>query len=790
LIACSSESSETATVATKSTTTEIKKTPQENKSKTTTYEHREIDLINGYVSGCQFHEPHYKVTFRKVTLHQYIESKKKQVSANPTDTDTDNSQDIIKKNDSQESEMTFGSFRIQSTSAKIKFGQYIQYPKGIIVETDDGSNIQADRAVFWFGDEKNNVPHTLYLEGHVHFSNTKYQISFKSLIYDSNHNGMGWEPRLITKNPKGLLGLGRGTNVQAVIQAQQLIFKPLKIEQLTEIPRKHRKIEVEHGKGHIGETQVFKISSKDIDNDFHNIFAGFKAGKNSRHGLYLKSRINFFDGDISLGGNDGIRTRLLGLENWYEKRGIGHGLDGRYRIQLRNAQAHGTLNFLSIDDKDRDRKSEPYGDRNRYFGRWMHRGTVGNEWDWNWEFSRESDPDVRNQFDRKKARREKPYQNRIYLAHKGPTHRLSLLGQIRAEEFVEEVDYLPRLQLDQLQIPFWEHFIMEGHIQATSARRNEAESRLDGQPKKKRSPRVQRADVYEKFSMPIDIFQTTLVEPYVIGNATSYDKDLAGHTHSIRTQAGAGVILSSRFRDGVYRFLPKIDSRKMLRPTVRKSDLYQIDEIDDRSAKDTIDFDWRFLMRGKRFGQKYDIWNLSTHITGYTNPKRDNEGKHWSQLDTRLEIRPHPQFSAFSVSKFDPWSFKYDEVNMGFVINPDSRVEIGTGSNGREIFTDNLNRPRQGTGNRAEWSFSSELRYIDRESSITIYQLDLLPRDKWKVSYAQEWEHDSGAKAIFHRIKINRDLHDWTLSFDFEWDRQDDSQSASVNLTPHNFGKF
>ena len=67
----------------------------------------------------------------------------------------------------------------------------------------------------------------------------------------------------------------------------------------------------------------------------------------------------------------------------------------------------------------------------------------------------------------------------------------------------------------------------------------------------------------------------------------------------------------------------------MFTPSIRKRDLPQVDEIDDRTAMDTIDFDWIFLMRGKRFGQKYDIWNFRTHITAFTNAHRDNNDEHF-----------------------------------------------------------------------------------------------------------------------------------------------------------------
>ena len=131
------------------------------------------------------------------------------------------------------------------------------------------------------------------------------------------------------------------------------------------------------------------------------------------------------------------------------------------------------------------------------------------------------------------------------------------------------------------------------------------------------------------------------------------------------------------------------------------------------------------------------------------------------------------------------------EINAGFTINPNVSDDIGTGSNGREIFTGSISHPVQGRGRNAEWAYRMGFRYTDNNPSIITHQIDLVPRDKWRVSYAQEWEHDAGnSRVLLHRLKVNRDLRAWTLSFDLEWDREDDSQSASVNLTPHSFGKF
>ena len=132
--------------------------------------------------------------------------------------------------------------------------------------------------------------------------------------------------------------------------------------------------------------------SEDLNNSFYNWFAGFKAGRNSRQGVFIKSRINLLEGSTPLGKNGGIRYRFLGLENWYEHRGWGHGIEGRYSMKLGNAEAQGHLNFLGIYDEDRERRSKPYTDGHRFFGRWIHRGKIGHVWDWNWEFSRLSDP--------------------------------------------------------------------------------------------------------------------------------------------------------------------------------------------------------------------------------------------------------------------------------------------------------------------------------------------------------------------------------------------------------------
>ena len=155
---------------------------------------------------------------------------------------------------------------------------------------------------------------------------------------------MGWQPRLITRNPKGLLGLGRGTNLNAIVKAEMLKFTPSNQVLLERLPNKRDLIQVEHGEAHLGNTKLFKVSEK-YEGQFYDFFDSFKAGKNSRHGLFLKSRINLIDQDFSFGHKGGLRLRVLGLEDWYEKRGIGHGAEGRYLFKYGNASARGTFNL-------------------------------------------------------------------------------------------------------------------------------------------------------------------------------------------------------------------------------------------------------------------------------------------------------------------------------------------------------------------------------------------------------------------------------------------------------------
>ena len=242
----------------------------------------------------------------------------------------------------------------------------------------------------------------------------------------------------------------------------------------------------------------------------------------------------------------------------------------------------------------------------------------------------------------------------MYLAHKGDHHRLSFLAQIRAEEFVEEVDYLPRLQWDQLQLPIGKHLILEGHVQAANARINRAEELHKDAP----SQRVQRLDVWQKLSMPTYLNEFNF-EPYIIASSTLYDRRLDHDSTVNRTQEGVGAILSTRYIDGVYRFLPKIDYRQMFTPSIRARDLPQVDIIDARVARETIDVNLRFLMRGQRDGQKFDIWDFSTYFTAFPNAHRDNEDQYFSLVENRLKVNPHPKFTMDVTSKSDPHPHEY-----------------------------------------------------------------------------------------------------------------------------------
>ena len=219
--------------------------------------------MNGYVSGCHFYEPSYRLEFERLKLHDYKEIKLKE-SATRSSTQRSSKENT---NNTEDSEERFARIRKDKRRRFGTFhfgGDVIDYspedngwifPQGIFLEADDGSRIEADYAVMWMGNSKE--PSTLYLEGHVRFQMDVWDINFKSLILNANNEGIGWQPRLVTRNPKGILGAGRGTNVLAVMKADSLILHPTRTTYLKHAPKRGKNVEVTDGRAILGETHNY-----------------------------------------------------------------------------------------------------------------------------------------------------------------------------------------------------------------------------------------------------------------------------------------------------------------------------------------------------------------------------------------------------------------------------------------------------------------------------------------------------------------------------------------------------
>lgn len=743
---------------------------------------QDVDLVQGYVSGCPYEDPHFKITFGRLRYRHFkpLHPVKPVSSDVPEPKPLDPKDTVPDQGGAGPLEMMtndLDSLGVSGPRAEWDLeGKALVFAYGVTAEGADSLRLHADSGIWWHEDR------VLYMEGHVEFHTSDWDVVFDSLILDlRDGSGRGVNPRLVIRNPSGLLGLGRGSLMQSVVRARELVFHPRRAVAL-EDDRPKAEFLTEEGEAHLGSLPIMDLPEK-YTGETLDFFEGAKAGRNTRHGAFFFARLSLINRTIKI-GNASIRARIMASENWYQKRGWGQGIDGKYSMALGGGEGRGKISFFGIHDKDRDRKVPFYGNQDRFWAHWIHRGETRRTWDWNFELSRESDPLVRPDFDRKVFRQDKPYQNRLFLAHKGPNHRLSFLTQARAEDFYREVDYLPSIQWEQIQQPLGD-FVLEGRIQAANARINHAEPRHREAP----SIRALRLDIDEQFSLPLPVGAFHL-EPYLTGNATAYSRKAANDHDAQRSQGGVGMVAATRVTRGVYRFLPRIDAKRLFTPSVRAEDLPQIDEVDSRKARETVDFSWKHLMRSHVGTKPQDLWDLDLRITGFPHRDRDNDGRAWSDLMKRLNMRPHTRLSAFIDSRFDAIDQKYRLFNGGFTINPDSRVDIGTGADGREIFTGDPSNPTQGVGPMESWAFTFETRYSEDNPAIYVGQIDLIPRDKWRVSYAQEWRASPGPKVILHRIYADRDLHDWTLSFDYEIDTVDSTQSLAINLSPHGWGRF
>jgi len=275
---------------------------------------------------------------------------------------------------------------------------------------------------------------------------------------------------------------------------------------------------------------------------------------------------------------------------------------------------------------------------------------------------------------------------------------------------------------------------------------------------------VNRLDTTNKFSLPFRLAFIRL-QPFVSNRATYYSSDVNGKSIPPRLIFYTGVELSTKFyrlfnirsnflkmdiNDLRHIITPTISYNYNHKPSINKSRLRQIDEVDEITENNYATLELSNKLQTKREGVSVDLVDFLVTSNYLFKPETgDKRGSNLSDVLFKLKVLPYSwmRFEADatlerSVSRSDTNYNHFSDVNYDFVFNwnPERSFAIGQ-------------RYQRKGGNQITSSLNWRL------------------NPKWRFSVYERYEmgHDStlsrGLKE--QEYTISRDLHCWSTDLTY-----------------------
>ncbi len=427
--------------------------------------------------------------------------------------------------------------------------------------------------------------------------------------------------------------------------------------------------------------------------------------------------------------------------DWYQNRGWAEGIDLNYDTK---AFGLGNAKYYRIDEINNSKNNPiPPEDRKR---KERSKIELRHRWDMTsrdhlvLEYFRQSDVNFRKDYFFREYEKDTNPKSFLLLSHVYPNATLSLLGQPRVNKFESVLEKIPELKLETVNQKigqtswYYKNTSSASHLVNTTANVDARNG-------------VSRTDTSNQISYLFRFFDVDF-SPFLGSQDTYYSRGAAGKEDLFRNMLFSGADISTKFFkvfDVHSNFMnvdinklrhivtPLVQYRYQHKPTLDKSRLLQLDDIDSLDKKNTVTFNLENKLQTKRKDTVVDLVILILS-TDYNIERNVSTAPGFQNAKYHLEFKPYPW-----------WQF-------------DSEAEYDT----QQKFLKNLTTDFW--ANVAKVSTNIGYRYKKDESSQLTAGFSCPLNPFWKLGIYERFEFRTG-NLVEQEYTLDRDMHCWTMQF-------------------------
>ncbi|MBI5873249.1 MAG: LPS-assembly protein LptD [Candidatus Omnitrophica bacterium] len=429
---------------------------------------------------------------------------------------------------------------------------------------------------------------------------------------------------------------------------------------------------------------------------------------------------------------------LLHLD-WYQEKGWAEGIDLNYNTKL---FGEGNVKYYRIDQEDtREEVTESLRERDeRSRLELRHRWNITDRDHAVLEFFKASDVDFRKDYFFREYEKEVAPRSFFLYSHVYENATLSFLGQPRVNDFESVVEKVPELKLETVNQKigsaplYYKSTTSMAHLMNTPAGSSVTAD-------------ISRADTSNQLTYLFRFFSVDF-SPFVGHRDTFYTHGLDSDEDLVRTMFFSGIDMSTKFFrlfDFQTDFMnldihnirhvvtPSVQYRYQHEPSVNKSRLTQLDEVDALDRQNMVTLSLENKLQTKRSGQSVDLVTLIL--------SSDYNLKHAASLDSGfqnfrydLEFKPYSWWELDSDAEYDTQLQFFRTVNVDYWMN--------------------IGKSATTLGYRFKHDESSQM--------TAGFTCPLNPF--WKIGIYERFEFKTG-ELVEHEYRLERDMHCWIMEF-------------------------
>jgi len=520
-----------------------------------------------------------------------------------------------------------------------------------------------------------------------------------------------------------------------------------------------------------------------------------QAGSSSRLGSYVQTQVG-----QSLGRHTDIGINF----DYFSDRGVATGLELSYDWP----GIEGTLeSFWLPSDSGRDSNDLPLGQTGRWRYKFAHHQHAPEGWEFVAELQRYSDAGVRAEFFEDEAKEGKEVENRLYAKYAHDNFDFTALVKVRDNDFLDQTEYLPRVGMDLFGQPLFNALLLTVNTELAYVGRKFSELRtrptenpfvlplprllwqlnheneandlrlrqnaplpypapLSAREASSNGRRTARVDTQLELSLPLKL-ASLMVEPFLLGRGTWYGRTLQDGADSWRGQGGGGVRLSTQLwrvynvvkpRSDVFGLrhviTPELRVQALGAPSVRRTALYQMDEVDEpeRESRVSLALVNRLQAKG-RDQRRRDLLFFEVDLNAI-----DRDSGRRTSLFSNLRVSPRAGLHFFADA-----DFTLDSQDLQYRPGLES-ANVGLGLDWQP-----------------QWTFFVGNRFFRDNSSRTTLELAGRLSDRYRGRLSAEYDWSNGRNSSY-TVAIERRMDDFVFEVGYEYKRRNAESTLFANF--------